>query len=147
MEQVDDFAGALATHQLAYDDLQLNIQGVRRISAMAALTSWDYEAALERVDRRLSDALAVATTMRTVNERKYQELVQGVLYGLAVLTVIDVSLALISTAFSGSADVPGEDSPLRLLDAIRLTNQDSIIVAAIVIAVAAAAAYLIGRRK
>ena len=147
MGQVEDFAGALATHQLAYDDLMLTIQGIRRRTAVATLSAWGYADALERVDRRLSDALVVANTMRSVNERKYQELVQGVLYGLAVLTVLDVSLALIGTAFSGSDEEPGHDSALGILEAIRLTNQDSLIVAALVIAVAAAAAYLIGRRK
>lgn len=146
MGQVENFAGALATHQLAYDDLTLTIQGIRRRTAVATLESWEYADALGRVDRRLSDTLVVANTMRSVNERKYQELVQGVLYGLAVLTVLDVSLALIGTAFSGSDEEPGQDSPLRILEAIRLTNQDSLIVAALVIAVAAAAAYLIGRR-
>ena len=54
---------------------------------------------------------------------------------------------LFRSAFSGSDEEPGHDSALGILEAIRLTNQDSLIVAALVIAVAAAAAYLIGRRK
>lgn len=135
-DQLGEYQGLLALHQLSYDELKLSVQGIRREVAVSLLAAWGYCGVLERVDRRIQDAKAVALSLQAKSERAYRKLIEWILFFLAILGLVEFSLSLISTAYSGpSQHVPGHNSPMRIMQYIRDINADILVGVAIILAI------------
>ncbi|MDO5723534.1 MAG: hypothetical protein Q4P33_03920 [Flaviflexus sp.] len=137
-DQLGEYQGLLALHQLSYDELKLSVQGVRREVAVSLLEAWGYSGVLGRVDRRIQDAQAVALSLQAKSERGYRKLIEWILAFLAILGLVEFALSVISTAYSGpSRHVPGHDSPMHIMQYIRTINADIIVAVAMVLALLA----------
>ena len=100
--QVDDITKDLASHNLYYDELLLNVQGTRKHVAVATLRSWGYPTLLDRVSRRVSEIERLAQQEAENNRRRYQGIVEAVLLAIGLVSLLQLLLALVQTAFSGS---------------------------------------------
>jgi hypothetical protein len=139
-------AAKLVDHHLALDDLLLNIQGPRSQTARTALLAWGYQEVSARVDRRVADVLQLLQLRRERFDRRFQSTVEFVLFALGLLTLIEFSLAMISTSFAGPVQAsPGDGSPIGIFAWIRSTNADALFLMAI--ALAAAAAVFVEKRR
>jgi hypothetical protein len=139
-------AAKLVDHHLALDDLLLNIQGPRSHTARTALLAWGYQEVSARVDRRVADVLQLLQLRRERFDRRFQSTVEFVLFALGLLTLIEFSLAMISTSFAGPVQAsPGDGSPIGIFAWIRSTNADALFLMAI--ALAAAAAVFVEKRR
>lgn len=135
--EAESLSVRLANHHLAYDDVVLNVQGARRDVAVGALRSWGYEEATQRISRRIEDLHRVMNTRVERFSRRYQVAVESILFLLGVLAVVDLGLATIGTAYSGSVDsAPGAGSGLGFFAWLRHSNADTMMVVAIGIALA-----------
>lgn len=136
---------ALAQHHAAADDLFLNVQGVRRTTALAILEAWQYEDVMARVGRRIADAHDVVSRKRERFERRYQSTVEAVLFVLGLLTFVEIVLAAISTAYSGPVDtVPG--AGVGLFAWLRSTSSDTLVLGTAGL-VLVAALLVVARRR
>jgi|GEM_PF-3768263 len=139
-------AARLVDHHLALDDLLLNIQGPRSQTARTALEAWGYQDVSTRVDRRVADVLQLLQLRRERFDRRFQSTVEFVLFALGLLTLIEFSLALISTSFAGPVQAsPGDGSFLGVFAWIRSANADALFL--IAIALAATAAVFVEKRR
>ena len=137
-----------AQHHLLYDDLLLNIQGPRRHTAQTQLNSWRYSTVVDRVDSRIAHITHIAEQKSAQAEGKYQKIVEGVLFGLALAAFVGVVLQLISTAYIGVNDrSPGDGSSIGFLAAMRLYDSDLIILVAAIATIAVVAILYSVRRR
>lgn len=134
LDRVAEFMKRNAVHNLAYDDLLTGMQGPRREIAEATLDSWGYHGIADRVARRLKDLDDIGRREEARRSAKYQRIVEGTLFALACVTVIELAFSIISTAYSGNvSSVPGDGSFLHFFDAVRATNADVFVVLAAVV--------------
>ncbi|MGH3433514.1 MAG: hypothetical protein ACRDQB_11835, partial [Thermocrispum sp.] len=123
--QVDDITKDLATHNLYYDELLLNVQGTRKHVAVATLRSWGYPTLLDRVSRRVTEIERVAQQEAENNRRRYQGIVEAVLLAIGLVSLLQLLLALVQTAFSGGVDqVPGGRDRLSIMEFLRGVDLD-----------------------
>ena len=142
----EELSAELVGHHLAVDDLLLNIQGVRSEAARTALDAWGYEGVAARVVRRVQDLIGLLQLRRERFERRFQSTVEYVLFAVALLSLIQFSLALIATAFTGPVSLsPGSASPFGIFSWLRSTNADAVLLASI--AFAALAAVVVEKRR
>lgn len=133
-----------SAHQLLFDDLIQNVQGVRRVAAESLLEAWGYERFVSRMLDRVRDAGAQVGNLRTRIDSRYHAAVQGTLMVLGILAVVDLMLSFIGTAYSGDVDhLPGRDDGLFAL--LRYADADLLLSGAVV--VTAILAVLLIRRR
>jgi hypothetical protein len=124
-EQIDQLTKDLATHNLYYDELLLNLQGTRKHVAVATLRSWGYPTLLDRVSRRVNEIERVAQQEAENNRRRYQGIVEAVLLAIGLVSLLQLLLALVQTAFSGGEDrVPGGQDRLSIMEFLRRIDLD-----------------------
>lgn len=124
-EQIDGIAKALAAHNLYYDELLLNVQGTRRHVAVATLKSWGYPTLLDRVSRRVNEIERVAQQEAENNRKRYQGIVEAVLLAIGLVSVLQLLLALVQTAFSGGEErVPGGRDRISIMEFLRRIDLD-----------------------
>ena len=140
-------AAGIAKHHLGYDDLLLSLQGPRRAIAQGSLHAWGYQGLLERIARRMSDLQKVIESRKTAHERRYQRLVEGILSGLSLLTLLDLVLTIVGTALIGTDDVPGSGSPLGVFAALRAVDADALLLSGLTFALVAVVTVLVLRRR
>lgn len=139
-------SASLVDHNLAIDDLLLNMQGVRSEAARTALTAWGYDEVSARVKRRVDDVLALLQLRRERFERRFQSTVENVLFAVGLLTLIQFPLSLIATAFTGPvAASPGTGSAMGIFSWLRTANADVIFLASL--AIAALVALVVEKRR
>lgn len=108
--RISSISSAALFHNLAFDETLLTIQGHRREIVDAALKAWGYAATSARIFGRIDQLEDMASGLHQRLENRYQSVVEIVLLGLGLLTLLDFVLSLISTAFSGSVSgYPGEN--------------------------------------
>lgn len=124
-EQIDDLTKDLAGHNLYYDDVLLNLQGTRKHVAVALLRSWGYPTLLDRVSRRVNEIERVAQQEAENNRRRYQGIVEAVLLAIGLVSLLQLLLALVQTAFSGAVEqVPGGRDRLSIMEFLRRVDLD-----------------------
>ena len=134
LHRLDELEAKKALHNLAFDELITVFGGPRRRAAEVALLSWGYERVHERVTQRLTDLASVAEKRAKTLDANYQRTVEGILFALGTVAVLEVALSLVGTAWSGAVDtVPGQGSSIPLLSAVREVGADSVITFAIVV--------------
>ncbi|GLJ60982.1 hypothetical protein GCM10017576_11110 [Microbacterium barkeri] len=121
-----------SSHQLLFDDLIQNVQGVRRQSAEVLLRAWRYERFVGRMLDRVRDLAQQIANLQTRAESRYQGAVQATLLVLGFLVVVDTALSFIGTAFSGDVTgVPGGES--GIFAALRDSDADVMLAGALLI--------------
>ncbi len=140
-------AAGIAKHHLGYDDLLLSLQGPRRAIAQGSLHAWGYHGLLDRIARRMSDLQKVIESRKTAHERRYQRLVEGILSGLSLLTLLDLVLKIVGTALIGTDAVPGSGSPLGVFAALRAVDADALLLSGLTFALVAVVTVLVLRRR
>lgn len=115
-----------SVHQLLYDDLFQNVQGIRRSSADLLLRAWEYERLVDRMLARVSDTTGQLELLRARLDSRYHSAVQSTLLVLGFLVVIDTALSFISTAYSGSVS-GSPDGALGMFSRLRKGDADIIL--------------------
>lgn len=150
-EAVDDarrMSRRLAEDNLYYDEVLLRLQGNRVDMCAGLLTAWRYADALERLTRRVDEINSLAVYAMDTRMRKYQNLVEGILFVIGVSGVVQLVLAFVQTAYSGgTAAVPGETDHFSLLRWLRHTDIEVTIWIPTVLSVVLVAYILIVKRK
>ena len=122
--KIHSLANAALLHEVAFDESLMGFQGLRRTTTAAALEAWGYQPMAERVHARIGKLEDLAVRLHERLEGRYQSLVEVVLFGLGLLTIVDIVLSVISTAYSGSvAAFPGEGS-VGFFAAVRGSDMD-----------------------
>lgn len=141
--ELSELSSAMAVHQLAFDDLRVRVQGVRRSVGICALTAWGYSEASERIDRRLGEIGRVVESWRGQLDNRYQGAAELILITLSLVTSLDLALSFISTSFIGTDGIPGSRSPWGVLSWFRHTDSDVVLLGmAIILAVVGAGVIL-----
>jgi len=144
LAQASALDSEIAVQHLIYDDILMNIQGDRRHLAEACLRVWGYDRMAERLDRRIRDVSAIATSAKQQLDSRHQGVVQLILAGLGALALVECILSLISVAFTGTDQVPGGGFP-GILMGVRAVNSDLLIFIAILLSIGLT--LLLARRK
>lgn len=120
-------------HQLLYDEVLLCIQGIRKIACLELLKSWGYEHFNGRIVERVSSAEVQVSGLQGRLNSRYQSAVEKILILLSMLTIVDLALSLISTAFSGSSDASLRTGVVGIFYWVREMNADLILGGSILI--------------
>lgn len=116
---------ALALHNVAYDDVLLNLQGYRREIAKSSLDVWQYPELMARISRRIAEVHRLETERLSESSSKYENLVGNILLAVGLISAAQLVLAVIQTAFSGgTSDVPGGRGDGGLMTYFRNANID-----------------------
>lgn len=116
---------ALALHNVAYDDVLLNLQGYRREVAKSSLDAWQYPELMARISRRIAEVHRLEMERLSERRAKYENLVGNILLGVGLISAAQLVLAVIQTAFSGgTSDVPGGRGDGGLMTYFRNANID-----------------------
>lgn len=143
--EMSQLTSAMAMHQLAFDDLLIRLQGVRRAVATNALTTWGYSDIAVRVERRLSEVNRVVDSWRGQLDSRYQSAAEMILIVLSLVTSLDLALSFISAAYTGTDRIPGEGSPWGILRWFRNTESDAVLLGMAVILAGVGIGILITR--
>ncbi len=123
IKTASEMTRALVLFDLGWDELATQIQGIRKVCAVELLKAWKATEMREQAGRRVSDLRTLAQEAIADRSRRYQALVEGILFALALTALVQTALAFAQTAFSGGvSEVPGGDA--GLLAWIRATNLD-----------------------
>lgn len=121
--QTESLLVRVAKHNLVFDEVLLDTSAVRSAIATAVLDSWKYPLLRNRVDQRVRDADALAQRRRLRREARYESRVSNVLLILSIISSVQLILAVVALAYSGSVqDFPGRRSEsvvawIRFVDA------------------------------
>ena len=129
---IESLSNALAIHNLEYDDLLMHIQGARRAVGVALLTSWNYDDVAGRISRRLEDTARILEQNKARQDRRYQGLVEAILFGLALAAVLELVLVAITAAIDLHDSGLHRDSPFGIFRWLQETNPDVLIVGTLV---------------
>ena len=140
-----DLRARMAVQNLAHDDTLLNTQGLRNGVANAYLEAWNYGAAAARVERQLEELSSLASQQADRLRRRYERTVEVVLLGLALLTIVDIVLSTVSTAFSEAAG-QGPDGTLGVFEALRASGGEDVVGVAVAVTVLLAVMVLVRSR-
>ncbi len=121
----------IARHNLIRDEISFDLQGLRRRTGEALLTAWRHDDAVSRLSRRVTEMGDCLDRQHQRRQEKYQGAVEAVLLTLGLMTIIDVTVAVVALAFSNTDRAPGDPSPLHVLGTIRSTNADYLIVVSV----------------
>ncbi|GAA3669546.1 hypothetical protein GCM10023081_04980 [Arthrobacter ginkgonis] len=122
--RIHTLANAALLHEVAFDESLMGFQGLRRTTTAAALEAWGYQTMAERVHARIGKLEDLAARLHERLEGRYQSLVEVVLFGLGLLTIVDIVLSVISTAYSGSVTAFPDEGSAGFFAAVRNSNMD-----------------------
>lgn len=106
--QTEALLVSVAKHNLLFDEVLLRASAVRSAIATSVLDSWQYQLLRNRVDQRVRDADALAQRRRLRREARYESRVSNVLLILSIVSSVQLILAVVALAYSGSVqDFPG----------------------------------------
>lgn len=139
---------SLSLHNVTYDELLLSIQGYRREIAKSSLDMWRYPELIARISRQITEVNRVESERLADQRTKYESLVGNVLLIVGLISVAQLILAVIQTAFGGSAsEVPGEGNPGGLMSYFRATSIDAWIWGSMISVVIVFAALTLLRKR
>ncbi|WP_193128181.1 hypothetical protein [Gulosibacter sediminis] len=128
----------VSSHQLLLDDLIQNVQGLRRLVADSLLDAWRYERFVSRLLERNRDVAHQVRNLGARVDSRHQAAIQATLLVLGFFVIIDTTLSLISTAYSGEVSgAPGGD--VGFFTVLRSGDSDLLLGASILITLILAA--------
>lgn len=145
IDELADIATTTAGHNLAFDDLLLNVQGMRRSIARASLETWGYADLSARVARRLDETGAILEKRKLALDRRYQRLVSALGIGLSLAVFVDLILAFISTAYIGMPGSPAEGASWGIFRWFATTDGDALLLGSLALAGLATATIMLSR--
>lgn len=128
----------LANHNLAYDDLLLHIQGHRRSVATSALKVWGYRDIHSRISRRLDETTRLIEQRKARQDRRYQGVVESILFGLALVALIGLVFdAIVAAHEEHAGGIHRDASPIGILQWVIETDPDWLLIGVGLLIVAA----------
>lgn len=121
------------THQLLYDEVLMKVQGIRREASTALLASWQYEYSSSRMLERNNDTRLLIEALSARISSRYQAAIERTLLFLSMLTIVDISLSLINTSFSGQTTARLHPVGHGIFYVIRQANADVILLCSLVL--------------
>jgi hypothetical protein len=141
----DEMTRQLILFDLSQDELLTRVQGIRRFAAIEQLKAWGVEELRARTERRVEDLRKLAEEATRRRLRRYQALVEGILFALALTSLVQMVLAFVQAAFGGGATaIPGGSR--GLLQWVRDADIDLLIGSTTLILIGAALAVATARR-
>jgi hypothetical protein len=133
LRTIEDLSNALAIHNLEYDDLLMHIQGARRGVGVALLRAWNYDDAAARISRRLADTARILEQNKARQDRRYQGLVEAILFGIALAAVLELVLVAISASIDvHESGLHTGQSPFGIMRWLQNTNPDYLVLGTVV---------------
>lgn len=138
----------LANHNLAYDDLLLHIQGHRRSVATAALEVWGYRDIHSRISRRLDETTRLIEQRKARQDRRYQGVVESILFGLALVALIGLVFdAIVAAHEEHAGGIHRDASPIGILQWVIGTDPDWLLIGVGILIAAAVSVLLTFRSR
>lgn len=133
-------------HDLAMDEFNTQVQGIRRRTAEHLLRSWGMTTMRDRAERRVRALAQVSSREIERRGRRYQSTVELILLVLGLTALLQTALAVVQTAYSGGVSlIPGGEG--GLLEWFRRTNVDILLSASMVLLIAILAIVLHWKRR
>ncbi len=128
-------------HELLFDELLRRIQGERRAVATTILAAWDYPRLDARLTERISDCAQLLAQVAQGLSSRRMKTTERILFVLSALTLIDFSLSMIATAFSGNVTTFPGSGWTSVFAALRSPLSDVLLTGTALMTVAMCAVY------